>query len=185
MAFWADHEILEALHLVDREGLTMAATASRLSKMFNRKIGRAAVCGMVHRVRHESDDIDECTRPENRDGGMSADWWRRRAIAAAAVLAMALIVTDPGRAAAHGWYDRDCCSGTDCSPVKPSVVKAMADGWHITITPADHPLVKATIGAVIPFSDPRIRRSQDEDFHVCISFYRQSVLCTYVPPFGF
>ena len=84
-----------------------------------------------------------------------------------AVLALLLLA---GPAMAHSWYDADCCSGTDCAPLEPDEVKALADGYHFR-------------GFVLPYRDPRIRVSKDPDYHWCEN-PKGYVRCFYAPPGG-
>ena len=47
----------------------------------------------------------------------------------AIVLALLLVwLFTASGASSHEWYDKDCCSGDDCRPVKPGEVEAYDDG---------------------------------------------------------
>lgn len=83
---------------------------------------------------------------------------------------------------AHSWYEPACCSGQDCRQVPARDVRENADGsW--TYLPEG-----------LLFSADRVRESQDEAVHVCISEHpegeaggkRRVPRCLYLPrPRGF
>ena len=66
-AKWTDEAILEALHLMDHEGLTAAETGRRFG------VTKNAILGLRYRARHES----ERHFGEAGDGTMPPGWWRR------------------------------------------------------------------------------------------------------------
>lgn len=67
-----DERVLEALHAHEVEGLSSAKAGKRAG------MSRAAVCGIVKRVRAEADKHPcRCRRKANRDGGMPAKWWAK------------------------------------------------------------------------------------------------------------
>lgn len=102
----------------------------------------------------------------------------------AAIPGLFLAALLAGPAAAHSWYDGDCCSGYDCAPVSPSVVVVTRDGYAVTLNPGDHPLVTRTIRETVPFDSPDARPSQDGNWHVCVHPGRAAILCIYVPGAG-
>lgn len=68
MSGWTDEQMLEALHLRDHEGLTMAAIGKRVGQPRN------AVIGMLGRINAAADKAD----PHGvQDGTMPPRWWRR------------------------------------------------------------------------------------------------------------
>lgn len=74
---WTDAQLLAALDLQDA-GMSRAETARLLSMAHDRPFTRMSVTGALDRIRKETDAIScLCERPENRDGGMPADWWHR------------------------------------------------------------------------------------------------------------
>src|SRR5687768_1014432 len=83
----------------------------------------------------------------------------------------------PTAAQPFGWaYDYSCCSAVDCSQVRDGDVKVTEYGYRI-IT-----------GEVIPWKDPRLKRSKDEFYHRCTPGGNQEAirsLCLYVPDTGF
>jgi hypothetical protein len=104
------------------------------------------------------------------------------------IRATLLCLTLAGPAAAHSWYDPACCSDRDCAPVPDASIVAMSDGYHVTLLPGDHPLIRAPISTVVPYGDPRINWSKDARQHACVSFPRpngfQGLLCIYVTGAG-
>jgi len=76
---WTDRQILEAMDMFERQGLTAAEVAARLG------LGsRNAVIGMVSRVRRDLAASEgagfppgqgPAVRAENCDGGMPVRWW--------------------------------------------------------------------------------------------------------------
>lgn len=105
-----------------------------------------------------------------------------------------------GPAAAHSWYDSDCCSDKDCAPVSPSAITIRSDGYLATLNPGDHPTVVRRTSRLIPFTDPDVRPSLDGEWHVCVAPFftdygdmgrmsgvqtgNSEPLCIYVPGAG-
>jgi hypothetical protein len=58
-------------------------------------------------------------------------------------------------AAAHSWYEYDCCSDEDCKPVAAEELLETEKGWKHLPTGVE-------------FTGPMIRPSRDRRFHVCI-----------------
>lgn len=69
---------------------------------------------------------------------------------------------------AHSWYDYDCCSDQDCSPIPFGSVEIVEDGYRITLKPGDHPLVHAPFTYTIPYDSPNVRVSRDDKYHACV-----------------
>jgi hypothetical protein len=67
----------------------------------------------------------------------------------------------------HSWYPLDCCADRDCHPIDCKQFVSFDDG-----TVAYH-------GWMIPKS--RIRTSQDNDCHICVSKSLGSVNCVFFP----
>jgi hypothetical protein len=76
---WSDGDLLTALDMVDRQKLSMLEVGACFG------VSRSAVAGLLKRVRDETDKVERDPRrpgetppcrPENRDGGMPALWWR-------------------------------------------------------------------------------------------------------------
>lgn len=71
------------------------------------------------------------------------------------------------------WYDYDCCSARDCAPVAmtPENFTVTEQGIYIELPKGAHPLL--TDGGTEPtfyeWGNPKIRVSQDEHWHVCVS----------------
>ncbi len=70
LAPWTDREMLEALDLIERQGLSAARVAQRMGG------SRSAVCGLMFRIKTDLAKVsDVAVRPANQDGGMPARWW--------------------------------------------------------------------------------------------------------------
>lgn len=68
---WTDRQVLDMLHRHYVDGVPKSEIAERYG------VGKGAVIGVTNRVLKESDEIEcFCTKPENKDGGMPAGWWR-------------------------------------------------------------------------------------------------------------
>jgi len=79
-----------------------------------------------------------------------------------------------------GWqYPYSCCSDKDCRPVSSGpggVVRETTAGYVI-----------AASNELIPYSDPRVKVSPDQDFHWCsvAGLDDSRTLCLFVPNRGF
>jgi len=83
--------------------------------------------------------------------------------------------------AATGWaYDRVCCSGLDCDQVSTESISLIKHGYLIELQPGEHHFAPEGYEAVIGYDDTRIRRSQDQFYHVCMTRSKR-LLCVYVP----
>lgn len=71
---------------------------------------------------------------------------------------------------AHDWYDKECCSGSDCSPVVADTVREGPSGYTLPD------------GNLLPYGDKRIRQSVDDRFHWC--HVNAATYCLYVPGRG-
>jgi hypothetical protein len=88
-------------------------------------------------------------------------------------------------AAAHSWYDYECCSEKDCHPLKDGSVKITPLGYQVDYVSRDGFRVQMLIN----FGDKRIRQSRDQHFHTCEGFVYQGaetptgrwIRCLYVP----
>lgn len=107
-------------------------------------------------------------------------------LAALYLLAVAFLLSRPAQAhtAPSGWsYDLACCSTQDCAPIRAELVKITAEGYRVTVSPGDHPLVTVPTTYVFPFSDERVRLAPDGMYHLCIGAYSKRGLCLYAPGF--
>lgn len=85
-------------------------------------------------------------------------------------------------AAAHSWYDPECCSGRDCVPAKAVVFMEMENEKVQMVIDTD------MYGpVVIPKTFTKFRPSRDENYHVCAYLVwvdgekRWMPRCVYVP----
>lgn len=91
----------------------------------------------------------------------------------------------------HSFYDPECCSDKDCAPVDQSFFQPKAEGWLVTIPEGGHPYAGSGVQAFYMYDDPRIRISEDGDFHACIipalpeSSSTPYLACIYIPPISF
>lgn len=102
----------------------------------------------------------------------------------AALCATAVWHLSAKTAVPHEWYDRACCSGRDCQRIEPDSVRVTPGGWEVTILGGTHPFVPETRTEFFPWGDPRIRRSQDQDFHACVTPAMRNFICFYTPDMG-
>lgn len=111
------------------------------------------------------------------------------AAAGLAILALAALATcAEAHEAPSGWrYDAICCSNRDCAEIPDHAVQERPDGYHVTLRPEEHFMVRA--GTVFretrAYSHGRLRDSPDGRFHACINSYTQKLICLYVPPRAF
>lgn len=85
-----------------------------------------------------------------------------------AVLAAIPALFMAGAAAAHSWYDLDCCSAKDCAPIPAAAVTVEPEGYRVTLRPGDHFMVTAPLTAFFAHGNPNLRPSQDGDWHACV-----------------
>lgn len=83
----------------------------------------------------------------------------------------------PHGAAAHSFYDTECCAGIDCQPVPEGEITATKEGW----------LVRTT-GEIIKYNTWPVKHSPDGRFHRCAGLGnfgpKGRTQCLYVPDFG-
>ena len=82
-----------------------------------------------------------------------------------------LIVAFMLNARAHGWYEWECCSDSDCAPFAPDDAVTTPQGYRIKGT------------WTVPYDAPQIRPSHDHDYHLC-EYPKGTVRCLYVPAGG-
>ena len=89
-----------------------------------------------------------------------------------AILAWLGLKTAVGHEAPRGWvYGLECCSDRDCAPIPEKNVKPIEGGNYLLNT-----------GEIV--GPDKIKRSQDEDYHLCRSPHSGHIFCLYVPPMG-
>lgn len=77
------------------------------------------------------------------------------------------------KARAHSFYDGDCCSLIDCKPVPDGTVVENTRTGAVTV-----------LGQTLPHGDARLRRSRDDQDHVCANVSTGKLLCVYLRPKG-
>jgi hypothetical protein len=86
-------------------------------------------------------------------------------------LAMLAIGLGISAAAAHSWYEPECCSGRDCFPVPG---RSLADGTYVF----------EVLGKQYVKTEREIRPSRDQDFHACQPAHKAEPVCFYAPRAG-
>lgn len=92
----------------------------------------------------------------------------------------AIFIAIPAAAFAHEWYDTACCNTIDCAQVPARTIQLEDGSYLVRLSPGDHPFVTGNIQVVIPADSPKVRISQDDFYHACVTPL-QRVLCIYVP----
>ena len=73
---WSDGEMLLALDLCERQGLSRHQAAEQIAAQYGTGRQANAVIGVIHRINAKTDAVPcRCRKPENRDGGMPPQWW--------------------------------------------------------------------------------------------------------------
>lgn len=108
---------------------------------------------------------------------------------------LALLLASP--AWGHSFYSTWCCRSVDgmsgdCAPIPESAVQATPDGFLVTLTPADHPRVRATLTRLFRYPDsdpsndrgtpPEAQISPDGQHHACVLPSSQDMRCFYFAP---
>lgn len=92
-------------------------------------------------------------------------------IASTAVLLGGFLLSAQAHESPHGWqYDPECCSNRDCAPYPAKNVKQVPGGYVIET------------GEFI--ENAKVKRSQDEEYHLCRHPTGSTIFCLYVPPQG-
>ena len=105
-----------------------------------------------------------------------------------AFLSSAPVVPALAHDAAPGWdYDKFCCNGDnhagDCQMISTKNVRVIEGGYQIVLGPGDHRMVTRPHNFSLPQSEAR--RSQDEDYHICLYPTEDTLRCFYAPDMGF
>jgi hypothetical protein len=101
-----------------------------------------------------------------------------------------------GAAAAHEahsptgvtWkYDGFCCNGDnlsgDCQMISTKNVKVTEGGYEILLGPGDHRLI--TRPHHFSLKQSQARRSQDEEYHLCLYPTEDTLRCFYAPDMSY
>jgi hypothetical protein len=99
-----------------------------------------------------------------------------------ALALLLLVVPAWAHQAPSGWeYPNECCAAhNDCAMIEARFVSITPQGYRVVLPLGAHPRPYAVDDLFVP-ADPRIRRSGDGDWHLCIRPNGQ-VLCLYVAP---
>ncbi|MGN6552004.1 MAG: hypothetical protein ACTHJ3_19220 [Pararhizobium sp.] len=83
-------------------------------------------------------------------------------------------------------YDPMCCNGDgehgDCAPIPSRDVSIGKSGYHIALSPGDHPGVHVPHVFTEPFQSART--STDGRYHACLYPTENQLRCFYAPPQG-
>lgn len=106
------------------------------------------------------------------------------ALLASLVPALSVAAHDTG----SGWdYEQFCCNGDnhsgDCQMIATKNVRVTKGGYEIFLRPGDHRLVTRPHNFSLPQSEAR--RSQDEEYHLCLYPTEDTLRCFYAPDMGF
>lgn len=95
----------------------------------------------------------------------------------ALLVGVSFAATADAHSAPSGWvYPYQCCSDRDCQPVHGAAVVEGPEGYVVEQT-----------GEVIGYSDPRLKISPDDEYHLCMrpGSIRFRAICLFVPPRSF
>lgn len=110
-------------------------------------------------------------------------------------LSLAILTILAGEASAHdvlptadhplGWqYALECCHSLDCALIPAETVKELPDGYHVTLDPGQHPMLrKHGYSGVVPYETAR--PSPSGDYHICLSLDGAHRYCFYAGARGF
>lgn len=86
-------------------------------------------------------------------------------------------------------YPPSCCNSAatsptgDCAAISSRFVTARADGYHVNLGVGQHPKLHTQgYSGVIPYN--LTRKSEDGQFHICLSTDGVSRFCFFAPPPG-
>ena len=84
-------------------------------------------------------------------------------------------------------YDGYCCNGDahsgDCQQISTRHVRITSRGYEIFLGPGDHRMITRPHHFTMPQSETR--RSQDEEYHLCLYPTEDTLRCFYAPDMGF
>lgn len=101
------------------------------------------------------------------------------------IVALVLLATP---ASAHDWYSLACCHEQDCAPIPLGAVSHRGSDVIVTLEAGDHPMINSgSFSQKLSGDDPKIKQSQDGDYHACILPTDGGVYlrCLYTPVLGF
>ncbi|MDK4725448.1 hypothetical protein [Rhizobium phaseoli] len=105
-----------------------------------------------------------------------------------AAIGMAFAAAAQAHHAPSGFaYDPYCCNGDgesgDCQSISSKTVRALHEGYEVTLLPGDHRLVTRRHVYLIP--QAQTKESPDGAYHLCLFPNEDTVRCFYAPPLGF
>lgn len=94
----------------------------------------------------------------------------------------------PATIASQPWsYGADCCHSAadvpygDCAPIANKYVTTKPDGYHVDLPVGVHPkLLSKGYAGIIPYGQER--RSQDFEYHICLSTDGGHRFCFFAAP---
>jgi hypothetical protein len=109
------------------------------------------------------------------------------ALAGAAALVAAMTGLGKAHQAPSGWtYPIECCAGIDCAEIPAAAVKESPEGYQVTLSAGEHPMVKGPFAAVVPYA--AARSAPDGAYHICLgpatAAGQPKVLCFFAGPRG-
>ncbi|WP_165218266.1 hypothetical protein [Affinirhizobium pseudoryzae] len=111
------------------------------------------------------------------------------------ILALVMIAyasASPSSLSAHeahsGWkYEAYCCNGNehtgDCQMISTKNVRITPNGYEISLRAGEHRLVTKSHAFRVPQSEAR--RSQDEEYHLCLYPNEDTLRCFYAPDMSY
>ncbi len=111
------------------------------------------------------------------------------------ILALVMIVyasASPSSLSAHeahsGWkYEAYCCNGNehtgDCQMISTKNVRVTSNGYEISLKAGEHRLVTKNHAFSVPQN--QTRRSQDEEYHLCLYPNEDTLRCFYAPDMSY
>jgi hypothetical protein len=84
-------------------------------------------------------------------------------------------------------YDGFCCNGDsksgDCQMISTKNVKVTDNGYEVYLGPGDHRMI--TRPHRFNMKQSQARRSQDEEYHICLYPTEDTLRCFYAPDMSF
>ncbi|AXV15964.1 hypothetical protein CYG48_09805 [Neorhizobium sp. SOG26] len=109
-------------------------------------------------------------------------------VAFACLFSTAALAHEAHSAGGMAWkYDGFCCNGDnhtgDCQMISTRNVKVTENGYEIQLKPGDHRMI--TRPHRFTMKQSQARRSQDEEYHICLYPTEDNLRCFYAPDMSF